>query len=180
VPFFNWAQRHEGAWGSGGIAPRILYLGTRWRWVVSCTPRLIYLQGKNPWYPSDRRLGGPQSRSGYGGDEKNSQVLLGLGLPIIQFSAQRCITELSRLRPITFGVKKARVGGRKHLNFENRITCGPIKGVIPLITTWNVVSDLKYCRLWSDTVSIHIRECIQKCPDCLPGARTANDTALCH
>jgi hypothetical protein len=25
-------------WGSGGIAPRILDLGTRWRWVVSFTP----------------------------------------------------------------------------------------------------------------------------------------------
>jgi len=29
--------------------------------------------GKDPWYPLDRRLGGPQSRSGYGGEEKNSQ-----------------------------------------------------------------------------------------------------------
>jgi hypothetical protein len=26
-------------WGSGGIAPRILDLGTRWRCVVSFTPR---------------------------------------------------------------------------------------------------------------------------------------------
>jgi hypothetical protein len=25
------------------------------------------------WYPLDRRLGGPQSRSGRGGEEKNSQ-----------------------------------------------------------------------------------------------------------
>jgi hypothetical protein len=30
-------------------------------------------QGKRPWYPLDRRLGGPQSRSGRGGEEKNSQ-----------------------------------------------------------------------------------------------------------
>jgi hypothetical protein len=30
-------------------------------------------QGKNPWYPLDRRLGGPQSRSGRGGEDKNSQ-----------------------------------------------------------------------------------------------------------
>jgi hypothetical protein len=60
-------------WGSGGIAPRILDLGTRWRWVVSFTHRPLYLQGKIPWYPLDRRLGGPQSRSGRGGEEKNSQ-----------------------------------------------------------------------------------------------------------
>jgi len=26
----------------------------------------LYSQGKSPWYPLDRRLGGPQSRSGHG------------------------------------------------------------------------------------------------------------------
>jgi len=31
--------RHEDVWGSGGIAPRILNLCIRWRWVVSFTPR---------------------------------------------------------------------------------------------------------------------------------------------
>jgi hypothetical protein len=30
----------------------------------------LYPQGKGPWYPLDRRLGGPQSRSGRGGEEK--------------------------------------------------------------------------------------------------------------
>jgi len=33
-------------------------LGTRWRWVVSFTPQPLYPQGKSPWYPLDRRLGG--------------------------------------------------------------------------------------------------------------------------
>jgi hypothetical protein len=32
---FNWAPHHEGVLGSGGIAPRILDLGTRWRWSAS-------------------------------------------------------------------------------------------------------------------------------------------------
>jgi hypothetical protein len=41
-------------------------------------PQLLYLQGKSPWYPLDRRLGGPQSQSGHGGEEKNSQPLPGL------------------------------------------------------------------------------------------------------
>jgi hypothetical protein len=54
----------KGYWGSGGIAPRILDLGTRWKWVVSFTPRPLYPQGRSPWYPFHRRLGGPQSRSG--------------------------------------------------------------------------------------------------------------------
>jgi hypothetical protein len=30
-------------------------------------------QEKRPRYPLDRMLGGPQSRSGHGGEEKNSQ-----------------------------------------------------------------------------------------------------------
>jgi hypothetical protein len=56
---FNGAPRHEGVFFD---------LGTRWRWVVSFTPRRF-----TPWYPLDRRLGGPQSRSGRGVKEKNSQ-----------------------------------------------------------------------------------------------------------
>jgi hypothetical protein len=41
-------------------------------------PQPLYPQGKSPWYPLDRRLGGPQSRSGHGIEEKNSQPPLGL------------------------------------------------------------------------------------------------------
>jgi hypothetical protein len=40
-------------------------------------PRQLYPYGKKPWYPLDRRLGGPQSSSGRGGEEKNSQPLNG-------------------------------------------------------------------------------------------------------
>jgi len=46
----------------------------------------------------DKRLGGPQSRSGLGGVEKNSQPLLGLEPPIIQPVAQRYTIELYRLQ----------------------------------------------------------------------------------
>jgi hypothetical protein len=83
-------------WGSGGISPRILDLGTRWRWVVRFMPWPLYPQGKNPWYPMNMRLGGLQSWSGHGG-EKNSQSLLGLKPPITQPVAPHCNTELSHL-----------------------------------------------------------------------------------
>jgi hypothetical protein len=36
-------------------------------------PRPLYPQGKRPWYPLDRRLGGPQGRSVRGGEKKDSQ-----------------------------------------------------------------------------------------------------------
>jgi len=45
---------------------------------VSFTLLFLYPQGKNPWYPLDRRLGGPYSRSGSGGGEKSSQPLEGI------------------------------------------------------------------------------------------------------
>jgi hypothetical protein len=54
-------------------------------------------QGKNPCYTLDRRLGGPQSRSGRGAEEKNSHPLPGLESPIIQPVAQRYSTELFRV-----------------------------------------------------------------------------------
>jgi hypothetical protein len=68
--FFKTEYHAMKAYGrSGDIAPRILDLGTKWRWVVSFTSRPLYLHGKSPWYPLDRSM--PQSRSGRG-DEKNS------------------------------------------------------------------------------------------------------------
>jgi hypothetical protein len=97
VFFFNGAPCHEGILGSGGIVPRILDLGTRLRWVVSFTPRLLYPKGKRPWYPLDRRPGAPQSLSGRGGEENNSQSLPGVEPAIIQTIAQCYTTELSRL-----------------------------------------------------------------------------------
>jgi hypothetical protein len=45
-------------------------------------------------HPLDRRLGGPQSRSGRGGEEKNSQPLPGLEPPTIQPVAQRYTAEI--------------------------------------------------------------------------------------
>jgi hypothetical protein len=53
----NKAPRQDDVLGSGDIAPPILDLGNRWRWVVSFTPRPLYPQGKSPWYLLDRRLG---------------------------------------------------------------------------------------------------------------------------
>jgi hypothetical protein len=49
-------------------------------WKYSSTPRPLYAEGRSPCYPLDRLLGGPQNRSGRGG-EKNFQPLLGLEPP---------------------------------------------------------------------------------------------------
>jgi hypothetical protein len=97
---FNWAQQHEGESGSVGIAPRVLDLGTRWRWVVSFTPWPLYTQGKSPWYTLDRRFVGHNSQSGRGGKEKKSQPLSGLDPPIIQPVVQRYTTKLHRFQQV--------------------------------------------------------------------------------
>jgi hypothetical protein len=45
-------------------------------------------QGKSPWYTLDRRLGGPQSRSGHGGSfqkiNNNKKIIIYLQLQVIK------------------------------------------------------------------------------------------------
>jgi hypothetical protein len=74
----NQVPRHEDVWGSRGIAARIPNLSTRRIWEVSFTPRPLYPRRKIPQYPLGRRLSGPQSRSGRGGEEKNFLPLPGI------------------------------------------------------------------------------------------------------
>jgi hypothetical protein len=55
----------------------------------------------------DRKLGGPQSRSGLGGEEKNSQPLPGIEVQIPDRPANSLVTiptELSRLLIITITI----------------------------------------------------------------------------
>jgi hypothetical protein len=121
----------EAYWGSGGIAPCILDLGSRWRWVVSFTPRPLYPQGKRPWYPLDRRMGGPQNWSGRGGEEKNSSPLPGLEPPIIQPIAQRCTAPVIRLFQITHGNKWfSRLVEQNLETFPRKHADGPKEGVL--------------------------------------------------
>jgi hypothetical protein len=55
-------------YGEWRYSSTILVLGNKCRWVVSFTPRPLYLRGKSPRFPLYRRLGGPQSSAGYCGD----------------------------------------------------------------------------------------------------------------
>jgi hypothetical protein len=51
----------------GGIALLIHDLDTRWGCGQRHALAALYPRGKDPRYPLDRRLGGPQSRSGHRG-----------------------------------------------------------------------------------------------------------------
>jgi len=61
-------------WGNRDIGILILTsaLG-RGEWSAS-HPGFFTPKGKNSWFPLDKRLGEPQSRSGRGGEEKNSHL----------------------------------------------------------------------------------------------------------
>jgi hypothetical protein len=54
------------------MAPRILNLGTRWGKLSVLRPGRFTPRGKSLQYPLDKRLDGPQSRSGGSGEEKIS------------------------------------------------------------------------------------------------------------
>jgi hypothetical protein len=139
-------------WGSEGIAPRILDLRTRWRRVVSFTPRPLYRQGKSPWYPLDRRLVGFQSRSGRGGEKRNSQPLPGLEPLTIQPLAQRYTAELSWL-PCD--------------NLKCHAQWPLIRALYFIFHTmqWSdEILELSICSYWIHTHT-HIRGCIQMFPD---------------
>jgi hypothetical protein len=66
----------------------IIDLGTRWRWVVSFTPRPLYPWGNSPTCPLYRRLDGPQNRSGSYEEEKNLAPA-GNRTPTLQIVARR-------------------------------------------------------------------------------------------
>jgi hypothetical protein len=67
--------RRMGEWRYNTI---ILDLGTRWKYVVSLTPRPLYLLGRNPRCPLNRSLGGLQGRYGRCGAEKILLLLPGI------------------------------------------------------------------------------------------------------
>jgi hypothetical protein len=94
-------------------------------------PRPLYPQWKSPSFPLDRRLGGLQTRSESGGEEKNSQSPLGIEPPIIQLVTQRYTTGLFRLYEEALGEYK--------LSFTLRpLFPGQMgKGIIRICQDWN-------------------------------------------
>jgi hypothetical protein len=48
VPLLKLSTTHVEIWGSGGIAPHILNTDTRWRWLMTFTPRPLYHRRKAP------------------------------------------------------------------------------------------------------------------------------------
>jgi hypothetical protein len=73
VKVHSWARRHEDVLGEWRYSSVHSWRRHYMRWVVCFTSRPLYPQGKSSWCPLDKRLCEPQSRSGHGVKEKNSQ-----------------------------------------------------------------------------------------------------------
>jgi hypothetical protein len=68
-------SRHMGVWR---YSSTIIDFCTTWRRVVGFRPRRLYSRGNVPRYPFDKRLVGPQRRSGLCGEQKNFLPLPGI------------------------------------------------------------------------------------------------------
>jgi hypothetical protein len=81
---FNWAPRYECLLGKWRYSSTHSLASALDGGVVSFTLRPLYFQGKSPWYPLDRRLGGLQNQSGRGGEEKNFQLPPGIYIDVLK------------------------------------------------------------------------------------------------
>jgi hypothetical protein len=73
--------------------------------MVSFTPRPPYPQGKRPHYPLDRRLGGPQSRSGRGEEGGNDilhEAITYNGVRVVNFVTSKNLIVKSATYTTTF------------------------------------------------------------------------------
>jgi hypothetical protein len=80
----------EGVWGSRGIDPLILIHDTRWIWVVSFMPQVLYHRGEHKHCPLIQRLGGPLGQSGCFREDINLLPMLGVAHKIVQPVASYC------------------------------------------------------------------------------------------
>jgi len=87
------SARHEGMWGSGGIAPRVFNFDTRWIWVIRLAPWPLYPSGKSPEHPLSRRLCGLQNRSGHFEEEKFLPTLPGFEPYLFSLSSFNLVTK---------------------------------------------------------------------------------------
>jgi hypothetical protein len=95
--------RHTGEWK---YSSNFHHLVTRWRWVVSFIPLPLYPSRKSPFprHPLHMRLGGPRSRSGRCGEEKNITPPR-TRTPTVQSVARRYI-EWDIPTPLSFEIAK--------------------------------------------------------------------------
>jgi hypothetical protein len=146
-------------WGSGGIAPRTIPALDGGEWSASRPGRLTPTE--NHCYPLNRRLGGPQSRSGRGGEGKKHQPLPGLEPPIIQPVAQRYRTALHIHSTVSYQVTR----------FFNFLTAGQRQ---PTQLKFVRFRNEHLCGIWrypilkphSSYSSLHLRHCCRPVPAC--------------
>jgi hypothetical protein len=84
----------------------ILDHSTRWMWMVSFMPHMLYLWERSPWYPLARRLGEPQSQSGCHGYRENSLASTKSQTQLPSPHPIAIMTVLSRLSDVFYIVQR--------------------------------------------------------------------------
>jgi len=80
------------------VAPLIINLGTGRKWMLNFMLWPLYPKEKNPWYPLNRMLVGPQSQCGHYGEEK--KCLFPAGNRTQDFSVHSLVTVLDILMSV--------------------------------------------------------------------------------
>jgi hypothetical protein len=143
--FLNWAPRVEGVfWEWQYSSTHSLNSAfNRSEWPDSRSGRFIPRE-RSPRYSLDRRLGGPQSRSGRGGEEKNSQPLPGLEPPIFHPVAQRYTTEVSWILLRKYG--KIQIFGKTA--FTNKLRADWIPQILLGLSNWGGWQERSTQHVW--------------------------------
>jgi hypothetical protein len=186
---FNWAPLHEGVLGSGGTAPRILDLGTWWRWVFS------FIAGR---FTPTERAPGTYWTEGWVSPRAGLDTVVKRKIPRTCISLWNTGTRLKTKKSLSLlGAMFYSTVLQCVVSFRNRLWVSNEK--------WHSEPERKSnakCIKWPESKGnrrmfmrisehtsfvwpdmygpCHIRGCIQKFPDWPPGARAANGTALCH
>jgi hypothetical protein len=129
---------YEGTWRNGGVAPRITYLVTWWKWVVSFTPG-HFTRGEGFTYTNlIGDWGGPQSRSRCFG-EQITLVHAGNRITIRQLSSPPIPTTLSRqpFRPLGGKIVGWRCSEVLHVCSTGSVTWGIVGSLQAGLLSWN-------------------------------------------
>jgi hypothetical protein len=133
--------------GSGDVEPRILKIGSVWRWTVRFTLRQLHSRLWYPWYPFDGKLDGLHNQYGHSEVEIRVLLLQGIELWFISHSACSLVitpADLSRLNNHVNLTTSFYV--RVFLN--SGILLGKPEGKTPLGG---------HKRRWEDNVKMHLR-----------------------
>jgi hypothetical protein len=137
------------------IDSRIPNLGTKWSWVVNFTTRPLY-SGQEPRYPSNRRLGRPQTSSGRFWRREKLPACTGIQVP--ECPACSAVATPTTLHWLALGSKYSTLTlvvslhPSKLVNWVwgNTKRLLPLTGGLAYMISWYIQAESRIDLLWND------------------------------